>query len=81
MELQPVTVEVRQFMIERIALPDVDFRVVCSKGTYIRSLAHDIGKALGNGAHLTSLCRTRIGDYRLEDAKDIDSLTGNPPAH
>lgn len=51
-------------------LPMVSFRVVCSTGTYIRSLAHDVGQALGCGAYLSSLCRTRIGKYRLEDAID-----------
>ena len=53
---------------------DIDFRVVCSKGTYIRSLARDFGEALNNGAHLTSLCRTKIGNYKLEDAFKIDDL-------
>jgi tRNA pseudouridine55 synthase len=46
----------------------ITFRVVCSTGTYIRSLAHDIGQHLGCGGHLTSLCRTRIGDFQLNDA-------------
>lgn len=53
---------------------DIDFRVVCSKGTYIRSLARDFGEALNNGAHLTSLRRTKIGNYKLEDAFKIDDL-------
>jgi len=56
------------FEITRIALPEVDFRVVCSKGTYIRSLAYDFGKALKSGAHLTALRRTKIGDYNVTDA-------------
>ncbi len=51
-------------------LPVVNFRVVCSTGTYIRSLAHDVGQVLGCGAYLSRLCRTRIGIYRLEDAID-----------
>jgi tRNA pseudouridine55 synthase len=50
----------------------VRFRVVCSTGTYIRSLANDFGKALGCGAYLSSLCRTRIGEYRVEDAETIE---------
>lgn len=54
--------------------PDIDFRVVCSKGTYIRSLVRDIGLALGAGAYLKTLCRTRIGDFRLEDAYQIEEL-------
>ncbi len=54
--------------------PTITIRVVCSKGTYIRALARDIGEALGSGAHLTSLIRTRVGDYKLQDAKDIFSF-------
>lgn len=57
-----------EFELTRIALPEVDFRVVCSKGTYIRSLAHDFGAALGAGAHLTALRRTKIGDFNVTDA-------------
>ncbi|MFM6953907.1 MAG: tRNA pseudouridine(55) synthase TruB, partial [Sphingobacteriaceae bacterium] len=64
-ELKARHVEIRTFEITRIALPEVDFRVVCSKGTYIRSLAHDFGKALGSGAYLSALCRTRSGNYSL----------------
>jgi tRNA pseudouridine55 synthase len=52
-----------EFEITRIELPEIDFRVVCSKGTYIRSLAHDFGKALNSGAHLLALRRTKIGDF------------------
>lgn len=62
---------IHEFEITRIALPEVDFRVVCSKGTYIRSLAFDFGKALESGAHLTALRRTKIGDYNVNDAMDI----------
>src|SRR5690554_522587 len=65
------TVTISEFEITKIDLPRVDFRVVCSKGTYIRSLAHDFGKALQNGAHLSSLRRTRIGDFSVDDAIDI----------
>jgi tRNA pseudouridine55 synthase len=60
-----------EFEITRIALPEVDFRIACSKGTYIRSMAHDFGKALGSGAHLTALRRTKIGDYDVANAMDI----------
>lgn len=67
-------VKIDAFEITRIALPEVDFRVVCSKGTYIRSLAHDFGKALDNGACLTALRRTRIGEHRIEDAWDLQEL-------
>lgn len=62
---------IHEFEITRIALPEVDFRVVCSKGTYIRSLAYDFGQALESGAHLTALRRTKIGDYNVNAAMDI----------
>ncbi|CAM2926005.1 tRNA pseudouridine synthase B [Flavobacterium succinicans] len=58
-----------EFEITRIALPEIDFRVVCSKGTYIRSLAFDFGKALQSGAHLTALRRTKIGNYEVKNAQ------------
>lgn len=67
-ELTPRTVELFEFDITEVQLPRVDFRVVCSKGTYIRSLAHDFGKALGSGAHLTALRRTKIGDFNVNNA-------------
>jgi tRNA pseudouridine55 synthase len=60
-----------EFEITRIALPEVDFRVVCSKGTYIRSLAYDFGKAMNSGSHLTLLRRTKIGNYDVKNALDI----------
>lgn len=62
------TVHISEFEITRIALPEIDFKVGCSKGTYIRSLAHDFGKALGSGAYLSSLRRTKIGDYSVYKA-------------
>lgn len=61
-------ITISEFEITRIQLPEVDFRVVCSKGTYIRSLAHDFGKALGSGAHLSALRRTKIGDFNVNNA-------------
>lgn len=67
-EISSRTVEILDFQITKIQLPDVSFRVVCSKGTYIRSLAHDFGKALQSGAYLSELRRTKIGDYSVEDA-------------
>ncbi|GMQ23880.1 tRNA pseudouridine(55) synthase TruB [Algoriphagus sp. oki45] len=69
MEARPV--QVREFEITRFEGNEVDFRISCSKGTYIRSLARDLGEHLGIGAYLKALCRTRIGDFRLEEAKDI----------
>lgn len=75
MELAAREVEITAFEITGIRLPEVDFRVVCSKGTYIRSLARDGGETLGTGAHLSALCRTRIGQYLLKDALAIDDVT------
>ncbi|WP_420570709.1 tRNA pseudouridine(55) synthase TruB [Kordia sp.] len=61
-------ITIDEFEITRIALPEIDFRVVCSKGTYIRSLAHDFGKALNSGAHLSALRRTKIGNFNVDNA-------------
>ncbi|MDX5319729.1 MAG: tRNA pseudouridine(55) synthase TruB [Bacteroidota bacterium] len=72
--LEPRSVEIKSFELTRVAFPEVDFRVVCSKGTYIRSLAHDLGKAVNNGAHLTRLVRTRIGQFQLENAWNLTTL-------
>ncbi|RZJ24543.1 MAG: tRNA pseudouridine(55) synthase TruB [Flavobacterium sp.] len=71
---------VHEFEITRIALPEVDFRIVCSKGTYIRSIANDFGKALQSGAHLTALRRTKIGDYSVTDAIPVDAFEETIPA-
>lgn len=65
-------VEVTEFEITRIALPEVDFRIVCSKGTYIRSIANDYGQALNSGAYLQALRRTAIAQYRIEEAKSVE---------
>ena len=73
-KMRPRFVEVKEFEILNIAKPEVKFRVVCSKGTYIRSLAHDLGQALNVGAHLSQLKRTRIGEYHLSDADTIESI-------
>lgn len=62
---------IHEFEITRIMLPEIDFRVVCSKGTYIRSLAFDFGKAMDSGSHLTSLRRTKIGDYNVINGIDV----------
>lgn len=67
-KLEPRKVVIREFGITGIEGPRVQFKVVCSTGTYIRSLAHDFGQALGCGAYLSSLCRTRIGEFLLSDA-------------
>jgi tRNA pseudouridine55 synthase len=73
-ELRLRNVTITEFEITGIALPEINFRVVCSKGTYIRSLVNDFGKALNNGAYLSKLRRTRSGDYRIEDAHEVMEL-------
>ena len=73
-EIPKRTVTISEFEITNIDLPKVDFRVVCSKGTYIRSLASDFGKTLNNGAHLSALRRTKIGEFSVEDAISIESF-------
>jgi tRNA pseudouridine55 synthase len=67
-EIKPREIEIREFELTDIQLPQVSFRIVCSKGTYIRSIARDFGLALNSGAYLAALRRTRIGDFRVQDA-------------
>jgi tRNA pseudouridine55 synthase len=74
-ELKHRAVDISVFEITSIQLPVVTFRIVCSKGTYIRSIARDFGTSLGVGAYLSELCRTRIGNHFLADALTIDSVT------
>ena len=76
-EIKTRTVRIQEFEITNISLPKVDFRVVCSKGTYIRSLAYDFGKALHSGAHLSALRRTKIGSFSVENALSIDGFIKN----
>ena len=73
-EVKKRRVEIFEFEITQIALPEVDFRVRCSKGTYIRSLAHDFGQKLGSGAHLTQLRRTRSGKFDVNEAETIEGF-------
>ena len=73
-KLDPRKVFIREFEINRIELPNIYFKVVCSTGTYIRSLANDVGEVLGCGAYLSSLCRTRIGEFKIEDAMTIEEF-------
>lgn len=73
-ELKPRSIIVDQFELIRIALPEVDFRITCSKGTYIRAIARDMGQILNCGAHLTALCRTRIGQFHLRDAYKLEEI-------
>ncbi len=70
-ELKSRQVEITEFEITGIEMPHVHFRVVCSKGTYIRTLAYDFGRALNSGAYLSALCRTRIGEFLLKDAEEV----------
>ena len=73
-EIPKRPVHISAFEITRVDLPDVHFRVACSKGTYIRSLAHDFGKALNNGGHLSALRRTKIGDFEVNNAETIQGI-------
>lgn len=73
-EIKSRTVNIQAFEITRIDGLEVDFRVVCSKGTYIRTLANDFGKALQSGAHLSALRRTKIGDFNVADAVSIETF-------
>lgn len=72
-KLEPRKIHIALFEIVEVALPVVHFRVVCSTGTYIRSLAHDFGQALSCGAYLSSLRRTRIGEFRVEQALSMEA--------
>ncbi|MEI7492484.1 MAG: tRNA pseudouridine(55) synthase TruB [Bacteroidota bacterium] len=74
-EITPRLVNVSGFEITRVNLPYLCFRISCSKGTYIRSIARDLGVLLGCGAHLTELCRTRIGTYFLRDAWEMENIS------
>lgn len=74
-KLEPRKIIIHEFEITKIEMPVVSFRVVCSTGTYIRSLANDFGKSLGCGAYLSSLCRTRIGEFTVDEATTIDELS------
>ena len=73
-ELEPRPVRVEQLDIMTYAPPQLDLRIVCSKGFYVRSLAHDVGAALGVGGSLAALRRTRVGSFHVEDAIDIETL-------
>lgn len=73
--IQSKSVEIKLFEISAIDLPVIEFKVICSKGTYIRSLAHDLGQELGCGAYLSALRRTRIGGFRVEDAVEPAAIS------
>ncbi|MFT6870372.1 MAG: tRNA pseudouridine55 synthase [Paraglaciecola sp.] len=76
-EIKARTVTVSHFEITKIDLPNVEVKIVCSKGTYIRSLAYDFGKALNSGAHLSALRRTKIGNFSVENASSIEDFIKN----
>lgn len=73
-KMEPRSVNISEFEIDTSSLPDIKFSVTCSKGTYIRSLAHDFGKELGVGGYLKKLIRTRVGEYQLSDAVDLNEF-------
>lgn len=73
-ELKSRIVEIKTFVIDTTEFPEIAFRVVCSKGTYIRSLVNDFGKALRSGAYMSSLRRTRIGEFNVSDAQTIEEF-------
>ena len=73
-EIPKREIHITSFEITRIAMPEVDFKVSCSKGTYIRSLAYDFGVGLDSGAHLTALRRTKIGDFSVDMAQTLEEF-------
>lgn len=77
-EREPRFVHVYASQVEAIRLPDVDFRMVCSKGFYVRTFAHDIGQTLGCGAHLAALRRTKSGRFVVDGAVTVDELKSLP---
>lgn len=73
-EIPAREVEISKFTVDSSAMPSVEFEIICTKGTYIRAIARDLGETLGCGAHLTTLCRTAVGAYQLNDALAIDDF-------
>ncbi|MCK9412840.1 MAG: tRNA pseudouridine(55) synthase TruB [Prolixibacteraceae bacterium] len=80
-ELKPKMLVVKEIELLRFEMPEIELRIVCSKGTYIRALARDIGKALNSGAYLKGLVRTRIGEYSIEQCLDLTELADMLSAH
>lgn len=72
--MEPRKISITEFKITDISLPVISFKVVCTTGTYIRSLAHDFGQAIGCGAYLSSLCRTRIGNFTVNEALSMEEF-------
>jgi len=77
-EREPRLVHVYRYTVDRIALPEIDFSVICSKGFYVRTYVHDIGEALGCGAHLKSLRRTKSGRFDVANAFSVDEIKNKP---
>ncbi|MDQ2863770.1 MAG: tRNA pseudouridine(55) synthase TruB [Bacteroidota bacterium] len=73
--MEPREITIHDFEITNINFPEISFKVVCTTGTYIRSLANDFGQSLGCGAYLSSLCRTRIGEFKLEKAMTMEEFS------
>jgi tRNA pseudouridine55 synthase len=77
-EREPRLVHVYRYTVDRIALPEIDFSVICSKGFYVRTYVHDIGEVLGCGAHLKSLRRTKSGRFDVANAFSVDEIKNKP---
>ena len=73
-EMKPSVITIYEFEITRFENNEIDFRIVCGKGTYIRSIAHDFGKKLNSGGYLTALRRTKIGDFDVSDALSVEGF-------
>jgi tRNA pseudouridine55 synthase len=76
-KLEPKEVNISRFEVDATSLPEVHFEITCSKGTYIRSMARDLGEILGCGAHLTKLVRTKVGAFELKDAVSPEAFQAN----
>ncbi len=74
LELKPREIEIKEFEIDSLNFPEISFRVICSKGTYIRSIARDFGVAVDSGAYLSELRRTKIGDFSVENAESVENM-------
>lgn len=72
--MKPRLITINEFEITAINLPEISFRIACTKGTYIRSIAFDFGQRLNSGGYLSSLVRTKIGELKIEDAMTIDEF-------
>ena len=78
-EREPRVIHIRRFEMTKFSIPEISFLVACSKGTYVRTIAHDLGEKIGCGAHLNVLRRTGIGDFRIENASTLEVLAEATP--